>query len=312
MYTKIVSILRFPGMVIRLLSDLLPNCMRTALRPLILLHSDPAFRERLRRVSQARYDFRRVESWDELERLVRDTAPAGLAVVDPYWGQPPRGRTAPPLLALLKRFPSASVVAALFMRPGWMEDIRALGELGIAGVVDLEAENTDLLILRTLQGAQTRPLRAFFRGGLRVPLTGRARIILDAAVDVVIAGRQAGDLARDLRIHRDTLLRWCREAHLPIPRQLLMWLRVLLAAELLDNPGQTVEHVAQACGYSSDDALARALHQRLGMRPAALRRRGAFQTAAARFQRELERPRETVTARLRAVPADQAPAALVA
>ncbi|HEX2189383.1 MAG TPA: helix-turn-helix domain-containing protein, partial [Longimicrobiaceae bacterium] len=265
--------------------------MRTALRPLVLLHSDPAFRERLRRVAQGRFDFRRVERWEELERLVRETAPSGLAVVDPYHGQLPRGRAAPELIRLLKRFPSATVVAALFMRPGWMEDIRVLGELGIAGVVDLEAESTDLLILRTLQGAQTRPLRTFLRRGLPEPVTGRGRIILDAAVDVVISGRQARDLARDLHVHRDTLLRWCREAALPVPRQLLMWLRVLLAAELLDNPGQTVEHVAAACGYSSDDALARALQRRLGMRPAALRRRGAFRTATDCFQRDLERSR---------------------
>lgn len=277
-------------MAVSLISDLLPNPMRAALRPLVLLHSDPAFRDRLRRVAQGRYDFRRVERWDELERLVRETAPSGLVVVDPYQGQPPRGRAAPELLGLLKRFPSASVIAALYMRPGWMEDIRVLGELGIAGVVDLEAENTDLLILRTLEGAQTRPLRAFVRGGLPAPVTGRGRIILDTAVDVVVSGRQARDLARDLRVHRDTLLRWCREAALPVPRQLLMWLRVLLAAELLDNPGQTVEHVAAACGYSSDDALARALLRRLGMRPAALRRRGAFRTAAERFGRELARP----------------------
>ncbi|HEV2149968.1 MAG TPA: helix-turn-helix domain-containing protein [Longimicrobiaceae bacterium] len=284
--------------------------MRTSLRPLVLLHSDPALRERVRRVSQGRFELRRVERWDELERAVRETAPSGLAVVDPYHGQPPRGRTAPELYSLLKRFPSSSMVAALFMRPGWMEDVRALGERGIAGVIDLEAENTDLLILRAIQGAQTRPLRTFFRAGLRRSLTGRGRMIVDAAVDVVIAGRQAADLARDLRIHRDTLLRWCREADLPVPRELLMWLRVLLAAELLDNPGQTVENVAVACGYSCDDALARALQRRLGMRPTALRRRGAFRTAAARFQAAMEQPSGAAPLRLRAV--SRAPSTRVA
>jgi AraC-like DNA-binding protein len=288
-------------MEIGLQSDLLPKTMRAALRPLVLLHSDPALRERIRRVSQGRFELRRVERWEELERVVRDTAPSGLAVVDPYHGQPPRGRTAPELLSLLARFPSSAVVAALFMRPGWMEDIRVLGERGVAGVIDLEAENTDLLILRAVQGAQTRPLRGFFRAGMRTPLTGRGRIIVDAAVDVVIAGRQAADLARELRIHRDTLLRWCREADLPVPRELLMWLRVLLAAELLDNPGQTVENVAVACGYSSDDALARALQRRLGMRPTALRRRGAFRTAAERFQAALEQPSGAPAIRLRAL-----------
>lgn len=257
----------------------------------MLLHSDPAFRERVRRVSQGRFDFRRVERWTDMEAAVRDTAPAGLAVVDPYYGQPPRGGIAPELVSLLRRFPSSAVVAAVFMRPGWLEDVRTLGEWGVAGVIDLEAESTDLLLLRALQGVRTRPLRSFFRDDFHLPLTGRGRAILNAAIDIVIAGRHAHDLARELHIHRDTLLRWCHEARLPVPRQLLMWLRVLLAAELLDNPGQTVEHVACACGYSSDDALARALQRRLGIRPTALRRLGAFQIAATEFRAEIERLR---------------------
>jgi AraC-like DNA-binding protein len=265
--------------------------MRAPLRPLVLLHSDPAFRERLQRISQARFNFRVVLRWGDVEEAVRETVPAGIAIVDPYHGQPPQGRIAPELAALLRRFPSATVIAALFMRPGWMEDVRTLGEWGIASVIDLEAERSDLLILNTLQGARTRPLRAFLKHDLRIPLTGRGRAILDAAIDVVIAGRHARDLARELHMHRDTLLRWCRHAHLPVPRDLLMWLRMLLAAELLDNPGQTVADVAHACGYSSDDALARALQRRLGMRPAVLRRRGAFRTAAARFRAELEQLR---------------------
>jgi AraC-like DNA-binding protein len=265
--------------------------MRAPLRPLVLLHSDPALRERVRRLSRGRFNFRGVLQWGDLEEAVRETTPAGIIVVDPYHAQPLQGRVAPELGALLRRFPSATVVAALFMRPGWLEDVRILGEWGIAGVIDLEAERTDLLILQTLEGARARPLRAFLKQGLSTPFAGRGRVILDAAVDMVIAGRHARDLARALHMHRDTLLRWCHRAHLPAPKQLLMWLRVLLAAELLDNPGQSVAQVAEACGYSSDDALARALQRRLGMRPAALRRQGAFRTAAACFQAELRRLR---------------------
>ncbi|MBV9773412.1 MAG: helix-turn-helix domain-containing protein [Gemmatimonadetes bacterium] len=261
--------------------------MREALRPLVLLHSDPAFRERLRRIAQGRFDLRRVQEWPELDAAVRATAPGGIVVVDPYHGRSPRDRLAPELISLLRRFPSAAVVAAPFMRPGWLEDIRILGEWGIAGIIDLEAESTDLLILRTLQGGRSRPLRNFLRDRFGALPTGRARLILDTAIEIVIAGHHARDLARELHVHRDTLLRWCRQARLPVPRQLLMWLRVLLAAELLDNPGQTVEHVALACGYSSDDALARALERRLGMRPAALRQHGAFRVAVERFQSEV-------------------------
>ncbi|MDQ3388489.1 MAG: helix-turn-helix domain-containing protein [Gemmatimonadota bacterium] len=265
--------------------------MRETLRTLVLLHADATFRERLRRVTRGRFNFRRLEGWQELERSARETGSAGIIVVDPYHGQARRGGMAPEVVSLLRRFPSAAVVAALSARPGWLEDVRTLGDLGLTGVIDMDTDTSELLILRVLNAARARPLREFIRSGLRTTPTGRARMILDAAADAVISGRRVRDLAVEFHIHRDTLLRWCHHAGIPTPRELMMWLRVLLAAELLDNPGQTVEHVAYACGYSSDDALARALYRRLGMRPAELRRRGGFTAAAAIFQAELDRIR---------------------
>ena len=91
--------------------------------------------------------------------------------------------------------------------------------------------------------------------------------------------------------------RWCRRADLPPPRRLLAWLRLLLAADLLDDPGRSVASIAEACGYASEVSLKAALRQFMGAPPSELRRRGAFDTAARAFAQELFELREAARAR---------------
>ncbi|HEU0079759.1 MAG TPA: helix-turn-helix domain-containing protein, partial [Longimicrobiaceae bacterium] len=74
--------------------------------------------------------------------------------------------------------------------------------------------------------------------------------------------------------------------------RLLAWVRVLLAAELLDYPEQTVLSVAHSCGYATDSSLRRAVQEFTGFTPTELRRMGAFSTAADTFLGELLRIRE--------------------
>lgn len=261
--------------------------MRPVTRPLVFLHSDPALRQRMRRLARGRFCLRWVEEWSGLPDALREAGPAGVIVVDPYHRQPPRKGVSPELPSLMRRFPSATVVAALCTRPDWLSDIRALGEWGVAAVLDLDAESTDRAILQGILDARSRPLRSVLDRSIGASLTGQGRAIVEAAVETATAGDHSRDLAEKLHLHRDTLLRWCQQAGLPPPRRLLVWMRVLLAADLLDNPGQTVESIAYACGYSQADALSRAIDQRLGMRPRVLRAKGAFRIASAAFREEL-------------------------
>ena len=75
-------------------------------------------------------------------------------------------------------------------------------------------------------------------------------------------------------------------------------MRILLATELLDDPGRTVSSVALACGYASDNSLRRALQDFLDTTPTALRRIGAFATASRAFLRELDTVRQGGRVRL--------------
>jgi AraC-like DNA-binding protein len=111
--------------------------------------------------------------------------------------------------------------------------------------------------------------------------------LLVAAARAVALGGRAGCLAASLRVSGRTLLRRTTEAGLPPPRRLLAWVRVLLAARLLDDPRETVTGAATRCGYTSATSLRRALEAFTAVPLARLRRSGAHATAARLFLEEL-------------------------
>lgn len=219
----------------------------------------------------------------------------GLAVVDPYHGRGLREGPAPELHALLRAFPSATVIAAPPPHSRRLRDARVLGEWGIAEIIDPVEDSMEgvRLVLEEVRG---RPLRTLLERGVDLDVPGRGRAILDAAVEIVAVGGHARDLAHALSLSPITLMRWCRRSGLPVPRKLLMWMRVLLASELLDNPGQSVLSVALSCGYSSDRTLRRALYVAVGIGPKELRDRGAFRTASAAFLRAVRECRNSKSA----------------
>jgi AraC-like DNA-binding protein len=272
--------------------------MRQVLRPLLVLHPEAAFREQVRRSGGKRFDYLEVDSWDDLRELVRSSPPAALIVVDPY--EPGGEELSGPLRALLLEFPSATVVAALALRPERYRDLRTLGAWGVAEIIVRGEDDTTEGISRRLRAIQGRPLQSLLERSLPPNTSGQARALLMAAAEVVSTGGQAKELARMLYLSPRTLLRWCERAELPPPRRILVWMRVLMAAELLDDPGRTVSSVAHACGYSSDNSLRRALQDFLDTTPTTLRRDGAFATASRAFLKDLTTARDDATVSLSA------------
>lgn len=271
--------------------------MKRVYRPLLVMHSDPALRERVRQACGTDYHYQSVPDWETLHDAVRDSPPAALVVVDPYEGGQGAKRNgkstlSPALRALLAEYPSTAVLAALQVRPDRFDDLRTLGKWGVVQVIALDHDDTTFAISQRLRAARGRPLRALLEEVLPPETSGRARAILEAATDVVTVGEHGRDLAGSLHLSRRTLLRWCQRAGLPAPRRLLAWIRILLACELLDDPGRTVLSVAHTCGYSSDSGLRRITQKFLDASPTELRERGAFKHAANAFVQVLNDERQ--------------------
>ncbi|HEU4882692.1 MAG TPA: helix-turn-helix domain-containing protein [Longimicrobium sp.] len=267
--------------------------MQPIARPLIVLHSDSVFKERVRRVGNQRFKTQFVEDWDALRAALNESPPAALVVVDPYtrtYGT--EAELAPELRSILWEFPTATVISALEVRRGRVRDLRTLGEWGVKEVIALDEEDTVEAISRRLRSAQGRPLQSLLERSLPSNLSGRARALLMAAAEVVAEGGHGRDLAASLKLSERTLLRWAEQADLPPPRRVLAWMRVLLACELLDDPGQTVLSVAYTCGYASDSSLRRAVQEFTEVMLTQLRKQGAFATASEKFLAELNAARE--------------------
>jgi AraC-like DNA-binding protein len=266
--------------------------MQPLARSVHLFHRDPGVAERLRRLVMPPYTLVPHAGWTGLRQALRKAAPSALAIVDPL-GR----RGGPPALAedlrdLLRELPSSTILAALPATGELAGLLPTLFEWGVADVVDLVRETTPAALARRLDAVRSRRVQRLLGRALPSGVPSRTRSLLIVAADVVSAGGLATELAAALKVDERTVPRWCQRADLPPPQRLLAWLRLLLAAELLDDPARSMESVARACGYASGGSLKSALRNFFDATPQELRERGAFESAARAFARELFERRE--------------------
>jgi len=268
--------------------------VQPVVRPLFLLHDNALLRERLAQAEAGAFRLTVVEGWSELGAALRRAPGTSVTVVDPYGAG---GELAVELRTLLDELPSATVLAACEVDPSRADDLRTLLKWGVADVIALGREDSAPALARRIRAVQARTVHRLLRRALPRGVPSRARALLTTAAETVAAGGLAPELAAALGVNERTVPRWFQRADLPPPRRLLAWLRLLLAAELLDDPGRSVASVARGCGYASEVSLKAALRQFMRAPPSELRERGAFETAANLFARELFELREAARAR---------------
>lgn len=261
--------------------------MQPVPRSLLLLHPDERLATDLSRVPGLPYRVQRVPDWRTLKEVLGRSTPTTLAVVYPFGTGGADGGLSEELRDLLREFPSATVVAALHVEPTRPGELETLLQWGIADWLDLVREETPAAITRRLRALWVRPVQRLLQRALPRGVPSRARMLLSVAVETVAAGGQAPEMAAALGVTERTVPRWCERADLPPPRRLLAWLRLLLAADLLDDPGRSIESVARATGYAGAQSLKTALRNLLGASARELRARGAFDVVASAFAKEL-------------------------
>lgn len=229
--------------------------------------------------------------WRELLATVPRLPPSAIVLLD-CTPEGRSGRVPARLWELLLEFPSVAIVAAVDVPSVAPALVGQLLSRGVADVLDLSLEDTPALAERRLREAHARPFKRSVEDSLDRYPSARARTIIRAAAHVAATGGSAAELAAQFNVVPETVADWCAAAALPPPRRLQAWMRVLLAAFLLQEPPRAISAVAIACGYTTDRALRRAFNRFLGVDARTLRGQGAFQTAMREFNQDLSSCRE--------------------
>lgn len=227
-----------------------------------------------------------VPGGDGLMARARELAPSTVVLADC------RDRVPGWVWEVLTAFPSVPMVAAMDLRTATPATLARLLEHGAADVLDLSLESEPEQAAWRFRQACARPFIRRLEAGLSRYASAHARIILRAAARVAVTGGGAAELAGELEVSTETVAAWCATASLLPPRSLQSWLRVLLAALLLEEHGRTIASVARGCGYATDRGLRRTVHRFVGTDLRTLRRQQPFDAVMRAFNAELSEARE--------------------
>jgi len=244
------------------------------------------------------HDVAAARTWEWLGVALRER-PVSLCVVDLASISLAQGGCEE-LVALRRRFPS---VAFVLLQRGSIDPRRLLdlGRLGFRSLVLMGYEGQEWGLRRKIERAwegtvASKVLRAV---GAKLPL--REARFLGEALDHVHECWSAEFLAERVGLSRPFLSVLLRRVGLPSAGRLLVWVRLLHAAQWLGDPGRTGQSVSRQLEYSSGAAFRRVLKNFTGATPTLVIARGGMPFVLRHFLRETgfdQAVRERVSARV--------------
>jgi len=232
---------------------------------MLVLAAVPAIQfHKLRRAAAPRFPVVHGRDWDDALATIR-TRPVELAAVDPQLEGSP---SAHEIARLRMLFPSLPLIVYTALSPATAAVLLALGHSGIQAVVfnrldDHPARLREVLALEEARSASRQLLDQLT--AVLAPLPSELRWVVEEVLRAPADLQTVQQVAARARVDRRTFERWFARLGLPSPRHFLAAARVLYAHRLLQDPGFTVEDVAQRLGYAQTKTLQQHARAYLGL-----------------------------------------------
>ena len=229
--------------------------------------------DRLRRLQTAirgRHQIAPCSDWGALHRLC-ETQPVSTAVFDLFaTGQ----MELEPVRQLRRLFPRLITVAYVAVgNNDRVRDIFDAGRAGIDGLVLVDRDDTVERFAALLEQAEARSVAS----KLKALFAGMHPLVRDAVLISVTRAHERLTpeiLARSLSLGRRALVRRLSDAGFPPPRRLITWGRLIVAAQLLEDPLRSADAVSLALDFPSGSAFRNTCQRYLRCTPSQLRQRG--------------------------------------
>jgi AraC-like DNA-binding protein len=180
-------------------------------------------------------------------------------------------------------YPAIPVSAYVDFSPQRARDILAAAHAGASDIILRENDDLNAVAERV------------FDMGTSIDVASRLKIAIEGMVPTHLheffifcvrhatSGITVEGVAARLRRNRKTLSNWLVLAHLPPPYRIIGWIRILVAARLLEDSSRSLEKVARELRFVSGTALRNMIKRYLGVNPDTLRKLGGFEFALAKF-----------------------------
>jgi AraC-like DNA-binding protein len=209
---------------------------------------------KLRHANAARFPVVHARTWDEALTAIR-TRPVELAVVDPLLS----GTASAQEIERLRRlFPSLPLLLYTSLSPATASALLALGHAGIREVIIFRHDDHPSRLRELLAQEEARSTSRQLLdqvAAILAPLPSELRWVLEEVLRSPAELQTVQQVAARARVDRRTFERWFARLGLPSPRHFLAVARVLYAHRLLQDPGFTIEDVAQRLGYAQTKTL---------------------------------------------------------
>jgi len=256
---------------------------------------DAQQRARLAAALSTRAQTEAVATFDGLRALLK--APPRVAAVV-VGAREPGGESARRIVReLAQAWPTTPIV--VYCHTNWRQDtdIRELAASGahqfvFAGVNDGVLALRAALATARRQSAAERVMH-HFAPIVPAPL----HHVVEVALTRADAVTEVSALAAALGVHRKTLFNMCRRAKFLGPAELLVWVRLALAAYLLETTRRSIERLANELAYPSPNALRNAFRRRVGRPPSEVRSTDGLQAVLDAFARRVSAHRSDSVAR---------------
>lgn len=235
----------------------------------------------LARVVQAvhgRHEVVPCERWADVSAACEDSA-VHLAVLDLFAD----GRANFDQVRALKiRFARVTLVAYVAPAPGRWRDLFDAGRAGVDGLLIAGQDDSPAQLRAVMDQAEARGVAGLLRQKLG-PLDPVVRDAVLVAVTRAHLRLTAHRLAEILAIPRRRLVLSLADAGFPPPQKLVTWGRLIVAAQMLEDPFRSADSVARILDFPSGSAFRNSCQRYLGASPHEIRERGGAQAVVEQF-----------------------------
>jgi AraC-like DNA-binding protein len=187
-------------------------------------------------------------------------------------------------------YPSVPIVGYVDFTPQRARDILTAAHAGASEIILREVDDLHAVANRIIDMGTSIDVATQIQEAIADIVPEQLHTFFQSCVEHAATGVSVNSVTTRLRRNRKTLSNWLAAAELPPPFRIVGWMRILVAARMLEDTSRSAEKVARELHFVSGTALRNMMRRYLGVGPETLRQNGGFAYALPKFLEELQSP----------------------